>query len=324
MADRPSVVAVTGAAGYVGRRLLAELDGREELRELIAIDVRPLPGTFRKVVFYQRDVAQPLDDLLHRHGVDTVVHLAFVLRPGYGRREVEAIRRANVGGMESVLRACRAAGVSTIIYFSSHTVYGAHPDNPIPITEEAPVRPTEGFQYSLDKALCEGRLRAFMLENPDVTVGILRGCVVMGPMARNFVTQAFFKPILVGIRGYDPPLQFVHEEDVARLMTLFILEPRRGIYNVGGEGTIPYSRMARLARRRLVFLPAGIAYPLTQMAWALRLQRDSPAAGLDFIRYPIVVSTEKLKRETDFQFRYTSEEALMSFLSASLSPAPTR
>jgi len=315
MNNGPLVLAVTGASGYIGSRLLQELEMEEGLAKVVAIDTRPLPATFDKVTSERLDVTQSLDDTFQAHRINTVAHLAFTLKPGRGRREIERVRQANLTGVQSVLKACHAAKVSSFIYLSSHTVYGAHKDNPVPIAEETPSRPSLGFQYSWDKALCEGIVQEFARENPEVSVTVLRSCVVMGPGADNFVTQAFFKPVLIGVMGYDPPLQFVHEDDVAKLLHLLIMEPCPGTFNVAGEGVVRYTRMAHLAGRRLVFLPPVLAYPLTQMAWKLGIQKDSPAAGLDFIRYPVVVSTGKLKKETGFRFSYTSEETLMAYLS---------
>jgi UDP-glucose 4-epimerase len=307
-------VAVTGASGYVGLRLLKQLDGDETLGHVLAIDTRPLPIPFDNVSARRLDASQPLDGIFGDYGVNTVVHLAFVLRPGRGRQGVQRVRSANLKAMGSVLEACRASNVANLVFLSSHTVYGAHRDNPIPITEETPPRPPPRFQYAYDKALCEGMVQEFASQTPSTCVTVLRSCVVMGPNAGNYVTEAFFKPVLLGIRGYDPPMQFVHEEDLARLLHHLVLRPTPGTFNVAGEGVIHYSRVARLSHRRLIFLPYMVASPLTQAAWKLGLQKDSPAAGLDFVRYPIVLSTEKLKKEMGFRFHCTSEEALTSYL----------
>ena len=314
MVDPTPVVAVTGAWGYIGCRLLQELEAEERLGKIVAIDTKHLPIPFHNVVSEHLDVTQPLDDTFRDHGVDTVVHLAFILRPGRNPRDVKRVRGVNQNGVKSVLRACGAAKVSNFIYLSSHTIYGAHRDNPVPITEEAPLRPSLAFQYSYDKALCEGLVRDFAKENPNVSVTVLRSCVVMGPTADNFITRAFFKPVLLGVMGYDPPLQFVHEDDLAKLLHLLTMESHPGIFNVAGEGVVHYTQMARLTRRKLLFLPSALAFPLTQLSWNLGLQKDSPAAGLDFIRYPLVLSTGRLKKETGFRFFYTSEEALMAYL----------
>ena len=314
MNNRSTVVAVTGASGYIGARLLQELEGEEDLGRVVAIDTRSLPFPFHNVTTERRDVTSALDDTFREHRVDTVVHLAFILRPGHNHKEEERVRQANVMGTQSVLKACRTARVSKLVYLSSHTVYGAHRDNPVPLTEEAPVRPAPSFQYSHDKALCEGMVQEFARANPEVIVSVLRSCIVMGPEADNFVTRAFFKPVLLGVLGYDPPLQFVHEDDLAKLLHIFIMEPHAGTFNVAGDGVVPYTKLAQLSERKLIFLPSLMAFPLVQATWKLGLQKDSPSSGLQFVRYPMVLSTGKLKKHTGFRFFYTSEEALTAYL----------
>ncbi|MCE2462713.1 MAG: NAD-dependent epimerase/dehydratase family protein [Dehalococcoidia bacterium] len=311
---RPSVVAVTGASGYIGSRLLQELEEEENLAKVVAIDTKPLEVPFHNVFLERMDVTQPLDDTFRGHNVNVVVHLAFTIKPGRTQNEVEKIRRSNLDGVRSVLKACCAAKVRNFIYLSSHTIYGAHRSNTVPMTEEVSPRPSPDFQYAYDKALCEGSVQDFAGEHPEVNVTVLRSCVVMGPGADNFVTRAFFKPVLLGVMGYNPPMQFLHEDDLAKLLHMLIIEPHPGTYNVAGEGVVHYKRMAQLSRRKLVSLPSAMAYPLTQMAWKLGIQKDSPAAGLDFIRYPILISTSKLKEATGFSCFYTSEEALMDYL----------
>ena len=314
MVSHRTVVAVTGASGYIGTRLLNELQQDEGLARIVAIDTRSLPIPFHNVATERLDVTHALDHTFENHRVTAAVHLAFILRPGHSRPEIERVRNANLQGMRSFLAACQANRVSNVIFLSSHTTYGAHSDNPVPITEEAPVRPSEEFQYAREKGLCEEMVQEYAARHPDTCVTVLRSCVVMGPGADNYVTRAFFRKALIGIRGYDPPMQFLHEDDLARLLHQLIVKPVPGTFNVAGEGVIRYSRVAQLSRRRLFFLPSFIAFPLTRMAWRLGIQKDSPAAGLDFVRYPLVLSTGKLKKETGFRFRYTSEDALMAYL----------
>ena len=318
MVDPTRIVAVTGASGYIGARLLEVLESDESLEKIVAIDLRSPPGPFHNLISRRHDITEPVGDLFGELGVDSVVHLAFNMRTGRNDKEIGTIRQSNLRGLRNVLRGCNLARVRHLVYLSSHTVYGAHRDNCIPITEDTPLRPSARFQYSMDKYLSEQVLDDFARSEAQTKVTVLRTCVVMGSSADNFVTKTFFKPVLVGVRGHNPPLQFVHEYDLARLIHALIMAPHPGVYNVAGEGVVPYSKLVSLASRKLLALPSFVAYPLVQWSWRLGIQKGSTAGGLDFVRYPVVMSTAKLKKEVDFRFRYTSEEALTTYLSVNL------
>ena len=311
MSDPPRRVAVTGAAGYIGSGLIERLEKERQVERLLAIDIRPLSAPFGpKVAFLRQDVAAPLAQALSSHGTEAVVHLAYVLKPG---RDREAMRRINVSGTANVLEACRDAGVSKVVYLSSTSVYGAHADNPPMLTEESIPRPVRGFQYSEDKAQAEALVQAFSERTLEVTTTILRCCPVLGPNADNFISRAFLKPFLVAVRGYDPPMQFVHEDDLIKVMVRCILDDAPGLYNVAGDGFVSWSEMAKMLGRRLLSLPAPLLYAAIDVAWALRLQSDSPSCGLDFIRHRWTASTDKIKRELGVEFRHTSREACEAF-----------
>ena len=149
-------IAVTGASGYLGRLLVGGLAGTEGIDRVLAIDIRPLMGDIpQNVVYVKRDVTEPMADLLIKHRIEAVAHLAFVIQPD---RNAARASRVNVGGASSVLDACAAAEVRHVLYMSSATVYGAHADNPPMLTEDAPLRPVRGFQYSEAKVSVEACL----------------------------------------------------------------------------------------------------------------------------------------------------------------------
>ena len=213
------------------------------------------------------------------------MHLAYLLRQGRNR---EANRRVNVGGTRNTIEACRLGGVGRIVYLSSTSVYGAHPDNPKALTEEMPARPVKGFQYSEDKLASEQLLDEYASATPGVEVCILRCCPIVGANADNFIAKTFDKPFLVAVSGASPPMQLVHEDDLVHCLTLAMMGDAEGLYNLAGAGSISWDEMAAARDRRVVSLPAWLLYPLTQLTWSLRLQSDSPAMGLDMIRYPVV------------------------------------
>ena len=306
-------IAITGISGYIGSRLLSRLDEIPDVSDIVGIDIKPPTRRAGKLRFYCREILQPLGDIFVENEVDSAIHLAFVLKPTHNR---EGTRQVDIGGISNFLDACRQANVKHILYLSSHTVYGAYPDNPVPLREEALLRPLIGFQYSTDKAEAERILRNFAVSQRDVYLTILRSCPVIGPNATNSVVASMFKPIFIRVAGFDPPLQFVHEDDLAELVVAMLRQKKSGIFNVAGNGEIRYTELAKLCGKRTVTVPDKLLRILMSFSWSLHLQSESPPNGLEFIKYPPVVSTEKLKTETGFQFRYSSKEAVISFLSA--------
>ena len=307
-------VAITGVSGYVGRLLLRRLEQDPAVEEVVGIDVQEPPRDIaRKLVFYRRDINDPLGPLFSQHRVEAAVHLVYILRPVRARRWASHI---NIDGTRNFLAACHEAGVRRLLYPSSTSVYGAWPDNPIPLTEEHPTRPRPGFQYSWEKKLTEALFLDYGREHPTARVTVARGAPALGPEPGNWIGRSLVEGARFSIRGYDPPLQFVHDEDLAAALHTLLAAGRPGIFNVGGEGTVRYSDIARQAGRRRIALPARLVYPLTGLSWKLGLQRASPPEGLDYIRYPWVASSDKLKQHTGFAFRYTSQEALRAYIEA--------
>ena len=307
MGEGPSRIAITGASGYIGSLLIGSLEQNGAVDGILALDVRvPAWPLGDCVSFLRHDVSQPFPDLLAEHDIDTVVHLAYVLRQG---RDREANRRVNVDGTTHTLEACRRAGVRRVVYLSSTSVYGAHPDNPEALSEDMPARPVAGFQYSEDKLQSERLISTFAAEYPSVSTCILRCCPVMGANADNFIAQAFDKPFLVAVSGANPPMQLIHEEDLARCLQMVVLGDSEGLYNLAGSGAINWADMASVRGRRVFSAPAWLLYPATQLAWSLRLQSDSPALGLEMVRYPWLADTAKIEREVGFSPRFSSREA---------------
>lgn len=307
-------VAVTGAAGYLGRLLIRRLERCAGVAHILATDIRAAPpGEFSdKVAFVQHDIRAPIGGLFAERRIDAVAHLAFVIRAGRNERAVKGV---NIGGLANALDGCANSGARLLLYMSSATVYGAHPDNPPLLTEASPLRPLSGFAYSDAKVEAEALLTNFAERHPDVGVCILRACPILGARADNFIAQNLARRLSVAVMGYDPPMQFLHEDDAADVMANCLLGGAAGIYNIGGSGGVRRSEMAALAGGRLLQLPAALLYGLTGLSWRLGLQSSSPSCGLDFIRYPWAVSADKLEREHGLAARYSSREAWTAFVS---------
>jgi UDP-glucose 4-epimerase len=297
--------------------LLRQLE-EESLEKLVAFDTRPPPLPIHNLASYRQDVGRPIENPLRENGVTTLVHLAFIRNQGRSRRDLRNTRENNLRTLRAVLDSCSRAGVQHIIYLSSHTVYGPRRDNPVPLTELAVPHPLPDFPFGYDKFLSEQVLESFAERHPETKVTILRVSPVLGPGADNDIFRIFLNSQPLGVCGYNSPFQFLHEDDLARILSTVIQRPISGIFNVAGDGVAFYQEVVEAIPVRLRCMPAILAYPLIGCTWHLGLQRDQSTAHLEFMRYPILLSTAKLAQATGYRLKYTSLEALISFTNSVL------
>ena len=348
MQRRPKAVAITGAAGYIGSRLLLQLESNLNIGKLVAFDRNPLPYPIHNISYYQRDLA-PLDvkvakdagdseegeeqdsfqsrqqkkntsmsDILRQHRVETLVHLVSVFSHTSTYQDWELETRQDLAIMDYVLESCVEAGLKHVIYLSSHTVYGAFPDNPIPLTEASAVgtRPGDSLgqaSFNADESMLE-----FLEDHREggekrpIKVTILRTCPVLGYSDDHQRVERIF-PYRFWGAGDNPPFQFIHEVDLAELLEKVIEQEAEGVFNVAGEGVVFLRELADITNRKLTQLPPLLAYPADWLA----SKRKHPITGnwnLHLTRYPIIMSTGKIKQTLNFRFEYTSMEALNAFV----------
>src|SRR3954463_4338128 len=153
-------VAVTGPTGTFGFGLMPLLQDDDRIGRIVGIARRPFDPAehgWTKLEYRQGDVRDPdaLQDAFA--DADAVVHLAFMITGTASRADTRAI---NVEGTMNAFRAAAAAGARRFVYASSVAAYGFHPDNPIGMTEDWPVRPAARLFYAKEKAELEHLLRA--------------------------------------------------------------------------------------------------------------------------------------------------------------------
>lgn len=302
-------VAITGAAGYIGRQVIQQLE-KEQCEAIIGISRRTWNHPFSTLDYHSLDVRSPaLSDLLAKKDVDAVIHLAFVVTPLHDEQEMHSI---NIDGTRNLLEAAARAEVDKVIVTSSTMVYGAWPDNPTYLTEDAPLRGHPTYYYNRDKIAVEHLCREFQKQHPDIILTILRPCLVLGPTVDQFYSRLLNWPLLPLVGKSNPPLQFVHEEDVARAYQHFLQKDIGGTFNITGSGTMTWKEVVEAAGKRTVRLPPALLYPLVSLLWRLHLI-EIPPQVLDFIRYPWVASNEKAKK-AGFVPQYSTRETLASFL----------
>ncbi len=305
-------VLITGVSGYIGMKVARALSTHKEVSNLVGIDIRPPENGPEKLVFVKHDVRDPAAALMKEYSIDTVIHAAYVLPPLHDTTLMEDI---NVAGTRNILNSCVEAGISHLLYTSSTTAYGFHPDNDMPLMEDSHLRGNDDFTYSKNKKEIEAIFNDFITAHPKIAVTILRPCFVVGPGFNNPLARYLQKKMVI-LPKETSPMQFVHEDDLIRIMVMCLKDEVTGIFNVAGEGTLDPDEMVRLLGTGLVIhLPAGLIYPLNQVFWKLRARfiTEFPSPGMNMIRYPWVASPEKLIAQTGFSYDYNSKTAWEDF-----------
>jgi UDP-glucose 4-epimerase len=316
-------LAITGSGGYLAQQLITRLGSDRDVEFILGLDIRPRqPQVACDARFMRFDLTAPwseLGDLFLSHAINAGMHLAWQFNPIHDPRRH---RQVDIEGSQNFLRAVAVAGLKRVIYTSSTTAYvnPRNPERPPYLAEETPVSGTPRYLYSKHKAEVDRTVQQFMAEHPEIEVLMLRPSIILGPHTRNIVSEVFRWPFqsfpwVLQVRGADPPMQFLSEEDIGEILYRAVKSEARGIFNAAGDGAIRYSEVARACGKELLRLPSWIAYPLTELAWTLRLA-PFPSGLLDMSRYAWVADNARLKRVFGYSPRRTSVQALESFVAA--------
>ena len=302
-------VFITGGSGYLGTRLIEELEAAKRTGTIVAADIVAPRRAMGKSIFLKMDVRDHrMHEVLALYRIDTLVHLAFVVRPIHDLKRMHDI---DANGTHNVLQQAYAAGVRHIVAVSSTLAYGAHPDNPAELQETAPLRGNRSYPYGYNKARVDEMIQEFAAGHPDMTITILRPCTVFGPSVDNYVSRIFFRPVAVSVMGSNPLVQFVHEDDFVRACLVAVEKKIPGAFNIVGAGVLTGKEIAAIAGTRLVPLPAFCLYPLVELLWRLRCPGIEVNCGyLDYARYSFVASPRKAAAELGFVPFFSSRQAL--------------
>jgi nucleoside-diphosphate-sugar epimerase len=287
----PATIAVTGVAGLLAQRLLPHLDAMDGVGRILGLDVREPARRVPRFEFHRVDIASS-DLTAVLDGVETIVHLAGVV---VGTPDRERIAHVDIEGTRRVLDAAR--GARHIVTVSSAAVYGAWPNNPLPITEDAPLRPNPGFLSALHDAENERRLAEWCEKRrtaAPVTATTLRLAPVVGPGAHGLFARAALGRPPVAVRGSARPIQVVHVDDAASALALAVEDDLDGAYNVAADGWLSAAHVRGLVGSGPPALPAEIARRVLQALWSSGLG-DAPPELLPYLVHPWVVANDRLR-----------------------------
>jgi UDP-glucose 4-epimerase len=308
-------VLITGLATFWGGRVAQALEADPNVEVIVGLDRHEPTVQLERTEYVRSDESYSiLARIVKAAKIDTIIHTFLVVDSTQMRSRT--IHEINVIGTMNLFAAASAPGstVRDVVVKSSTLVYGADPRDPTWFTEES--RRAAPPQSMVERSLIEveGYVRDFAVDNPHVSVSILRFSNVLGPDITTPMAKALELPLVPSILGFDPRFQFVHETDVVRAM-LFALETQlQGVYNVAGDGLLPWSEVAAICGKRTFPLP-----PFGMSLLNGTLSRlgviDLPDELLDVLRHGRGVDNRRLK-QAGFEYRYTSAGTIADFVEA--------
>jgi nucleoside-diphosphate-sugar epimerase len=336
-------ILVTGVAGNLGTRLLPLLS---DFR-VVGVDMRPPDTPLPLARFEQLDLGReascwPLIELLRETGATSVVHLAFILDPlRSGVLDVERMWQINVAGTARVMEAIsvvnRTGGhIGQFVFSSSVSAYG--PETPGPVNEEAPLS-AHTLPYAIHKRESDEVVRYRAESLGDCRTYILRPHIFTGASMQNYMVGALRGtplgkskraarmraagkrlPLMLpfGKKYLEKQLQFVHVDDVARLLVYLLHRPESDppltVLNVAGRGEpITIQRCAEMANAQIKRVPRAACRPILQFLWKRGISAIPPAA-LPYMIGSYTLDTTRLQQflGSDYErvIQYTIEDAL--------------
>ena len=301
-------VLITGISGNLGRALAKALHRTDRV---VGLDRRPFPGAPKDLELHHLDIRKrQVEDVFRKGGVKALIHMAIIHDPRLPQAEHHSF---NVLGTKAVLSFAAKHGVKKVVVLSSIAVYGPQPENDNFLTEESPLLGSQRFPEIRDLVEVDMYVQQYMWKHPEVETVIVRPAHIVGPTVRNAPCSYLRLARPWTVAGFDPMVQLIHEEDVARAMALSLKPGVRGVYNVVGPGELPLSAVLRELGRTPIPVPHLIARPLLERLFQYRLA-GFPAAELDHLQFLCTVDGSRAERDLGFRPSYTLRETIRSVL----------
>jgi UDP-glucose 4-epimerase len=303
-------VLITGLSSYWGGRLAQALEGFEQIEAIIGVDSREPRRELERTEFVKVSNQHSLIQRIVRAAeIDTVIDTRLVVDSL--AMPPRAAHENNVIGTMNILAACSGpdSPVRKVVFKSSALYYGAHSDDPAFFTEEMrrPHPPRSALERDIGEA--EAAVREFAEKRPEATVTMLRFANVLGPDVETGFTRMFGLPAVPTVFGFDPRLQFVHEDDVVHALEHAAFHHVPGTYNVAADGVLALTEAVGLLGKTWipVLPPWGtglVAGPLRRLGFRI------PDEMIDLLRFGRGLENRGFKA-TGFRYGYTSRETVI-------------
>ena len=244
------------------------------------------------------------EDVFRTERPDTVVHLAFVR---HFREDPEKRHEVNVLGTRRLLEYAVTYKVKRVVVLSSSYVYGALPDNPYYMREDHPLNVSRTYPEVRDLSEVDTLVTQFLWQHPEIATTLLRTVSTLGVRVQSAIGRYLRQRWVPTIMGYNPLMQFIHEEDVTEAVELALTKGIHGVFNVVGPGAVPLKVAAEAAGTATVPIPESVARVLFAALFSAGLYHTPPGA-MDFLKYPCTLSGKAFEEATGFKPHYQLKE----------------
>jgi UDP-glucose 4-epimerase len=277
--------------------------------EVCGVDRERWEGHPRGVKVETVDIRKKrFEDVIRTEMPTAVVHMGFIR---HFRGDPRTRHDVNVRGTKQLLDHCVNHGVQTLIVVSSGYVYGAFPENPFYMDEDSPLSASRSYPEIRDIVEVDTLASAFLWRYPHIRTCVLRPVNVLGYYVHSMIGQYLREPRVPTVMGFDPMMQFIHEEDVSEAIALTLEHRLQGVFNVTGPGAVPLHTAIRETGGKSISVPE----PLLRASFK-RLFRwgliPYPPGALDYLKYPITLTGERFIEATNFRPLFSLDETLQS------------
>jgi UDP-glucose 4-epimerase len=310
-------VLVTGLGSFWGGRMAQALELDPDVDVIIGLDAREPTVALERTEYVRSDPTYSiLSRIVRATKVDTIVHTFLVVdSTQMPSRQVHEI---NVIGTMNLFAAASQEGsqVSSVLVKSSTLVYGSTHRDPVWFGEDTPRSRPPRHRVERSLVEVESYVNDYAVDNPHVAVCTLRFSNVLGPDIVTPISRSLQLPLAPAVFGFDPRLQFVHEDDVVRAMLYVLDSGLTGTFNVAGDGLLPWSEIAAICGKRRAYLPPPQVPTGLYRGPLARLGVDLPPELIELLTYGRGVDNRRLVR-TGFTYDYTTAGTVEAFAQAS-------
>lgn len=302
-------IGIAGGLAQMTARLLLSEHPEWEITGIDSRDVSKLPAMRNLTTMQMKYSRGSFENLFRTNEFDTVYHLGRVSHASNEQNILAKRIELSVMGTNRILELCERSAVRKVLILSTYHVYGAISDNPIFLTEDAPLRASIKHPELRDVVEMDQMCTSWMWKNQNsISTVVLRPCNIIGTQIQNAITKYLAGPVALSPADYNPFFQFVHEFDMAQLLYKALDLPT-GTYNVAGNDYISIREALKVVGTTGIPFPMTLAQGFNRILH--RVHVDMPGYLIDYLKYSCLISNQELRKHLGDDFlRFSIKEAL--------------